>query len=344
MLRELYYDPKTGFTGIQELQRKSGLPTGIVKKWLHEQDTYTLHKPVQKNFPTRRVWVSGIDDQWQADLVDMIKWKHLNKGYQHILTVIDCFSKYAWAIPIKNKSGDEIVLAFKKIFSERKPSMIQTDAGTEFIGKKTQELFKKMDIHWFATNSEKKASIVERLNRTLKTKMWKYFTDVGNKVWVDVLNDLVYNYHHSFHRSIKMTPVEASKKENENKVFLNLFPNVDQTLRKPKFNIGDKVRIAKWKHSLHKGYLPNWTMEIFTVTDVKYTNPVTYKIADFDDEPVEGSFYEQELVRFDKQDKDYEIEKIVKQRRKGGKKQFLVKWKGYPENMNSWVNEENLNL
>src|ERR1700754_75175 len=225
----------------------------------------------------------------------MIKWKHLNKGYQHILTVIDCFSKYAWAIPIKNKSGDEIVLAFKKIFSERKPSMIQTDAGTEFIGKKTQELFKEMDIHWFATNSEKKASIVERLNRTLKTKMWKYFTDVGNKVWVDVLNDLVYNYHHSFHRSIKMTPVEASKKENENKVFLNLFPNVDQTRRKPKFNIGDKVRIAKWKHSLHKGYLPNWTMEIFTVTDVKYTNPVTYKIADFDDELVEGSFYQQEL-------------------------------------------------
>src|ERR1700754_1360806 len=114
--------------------------------------------------------------------------------------------------------------------------------------------------------------------------------------------------------------------------------------KKPKFNVGDKVRIAKWKHSLHKGYLPNWTMEIFAVTEVRYTNPVTYKIVDFDDEQVEGSFYEQELVRFDKQDKDYEIEKIVKQRRKGGKKQFLVKWKGYPENMNSWVNEENLNL
>ena len=129
-----------------------------------------------------------------------------NDNFNYILTVIDVLSKYAWAIPIKRKTGDFVVEAFKKIFKERKPKLLQTDHGSEFIGKKTQALFQENDIKWFETYNTVKAQIVERFNRTLKDRMYKYFTANDTKRWVDVLPDLVYNYNNSYHRSIKMTP------------------------------------------------------------------------------------------------------------------------------------------
>ncbi len=97
-------------------------------------------------------------------------------------------------IPIKNKTADEIIEAFNKVFKERKPKKLKTDKGKEFINKKFQRLLDELKIDWFITNSDVEASIVERFNRTLKTKMWRYFTEIGNKKWIHVLNDLLYNY------------------------------------------------------------------------------------------------------------------------------------------------------
>ena len=265
-----------------------------------------------------------------------------NKGFNYLLTVIDCFSKYAWAIPIKNKTAEEIINSFDQIFKQRQPLKLQTDKGKEFINNKFQKFLKSKNIIWFSTNSEFKASIVERFNRTLKTKMWKYFTQVGNKKWINIVDDLVYNYNNTYHRSIKMTPIEGSKKENETKVFKNLYPEEDKTNLVNRFKIGDKVRISKYKGTFDKGYLPNWTTELFTVSKVFNTNPVTYKVKDNNDDEIEGIFYEPELVKFDKQDQDYEVEKILKTRTKNGKKEYFVKWLGYPDSMNSWIPEENL--
>ncbi len=108
---------------------------------------------------------------------------------------------------------------------------------------------KCLKVDWFSTNSDLKASIVERFNRTLKTKMWRYFTEVWHKKWINVIDDLVYNYNNSFHRSIKMTPIEGSKKENESIVYKNLYKdgNESDIKIKPKYKVGDKVRISKWK-------------------------------------------------------------------------------------------------
>ena len=116
----------------------------------------------------------------------MRNYETQNKNTNYILAVIDIFSKYAWAVPIKKKTGDEIAEAFKNIFKERIPRKIHTDKGLEFINKPTQELFKKHGIHWFATENETKAQVVERFNRTLKTKMWKYFTENETKKWIDI--------------------------------------------------------------------------------------------------------------------------------------------------------------
>ena len=229
----------------------------------------------------------------------MRQFKNYNYKTNYILTVIDIFSKYAWAVPIKKKTGLEITKAFKKIFKERVPSKLQTDKGTEFLDKNSQKLFKDNNIHWFTTeNIEIKCSVIERFNRTLKTKMWKYFTAKNTKKWIDVLDKLIKNYNNSYHRSIKMKPVEASLEENESKVYNNLF-KPKETL-KPKFKVKGRVRISKSKKDFKKGYLPTFTTEVFIISKVLKTDPITYRIKDLNKEEIKGTFYEKELVHYNK--------------------------------------------
>ena len=239
--------------------------------------------------------MNEIDDQWQADLVDMRHYK--DQGYQYILTVIDVFSKYAWAIPIKRKTGDEISRLFEILFKERKPKKLHTDKGLEFINRSTKLLFKEQDVHWFATENETKAQVVERFNRTLKNRMWKMFTRLQSNKWVRILPDVVYNYNSTKHRSIGMTPVEGSKKENEASVYRKLFPKNSEPIKKPKFNVGDVVRITVKRGDFRKGYRPTFTKELFTIVEILKTDPITYKITALDGEEIQGSFYEEEMVK-----------------------------------------------
>jgi Integrase core domain/Domain of unknown function (DUF5679) len=222
-LEKIYYDPKTGFSGINDLQRKTGKSQKVVKEFLNQQDTYTLHKPARKFFKRERVYIHDIDEQWQSDLVEMIPYSKENCNFKYLLTVIDCFSKFGWAIPIKNKTGDETVRVFEVLFKNRKPQKIQTDKGKEYYNSKLNKLFKDNDITHFSTESDKKASIVERFNRTIKDKMWRIFTQNNNHKWIHIIDDLLKNYNNSYHRSIKMNPIEASKKENRELIYNNLF-------------------------------------------------------------------------------------------------------------------------
>ena len=132
-----------------------------------------------------------------------------------------------------------------------------------------------------------------------------------------------------------MTPKEASQKENEKKVFANLYDDLIYLKpKKPKFSIGDKVRISKYKRRVFdKGYTPNWTEEVFVVDKILLTKPVTYKIVDLLGEEIEGSFYEKELQKAKQQ--TFRIEKVVRRHTK--KKKALVKWKGYSDKLNSWI-------
>ena len=289
-----YYNPKTGYSGVQDLVRKTGKSKKEVEEFLQKQDVYSLHKPIVRKFQRRKVYVDFIDQQWQADLVDLRNLKQHNKGFGYILMVIDCFSKYGWAVPLKKKTGEEVLNAFKKIFKERKCEKLQTDKGTEFINKQTQEYFKKEGINFFTTENETKAQIVERWNRTIKDKMFKYFTANNTKKWIDVLPDLIYNYNNSFHSSIKITPTEASLKKNEKQVKENLYPTKEK-LQKPVFKIGDKVRIYAKTGDFKKGYKPNFTKEIFMINKINLTKPPTYEIEDLNGEDITGKFYKEEL-------------------------------------------------
>ena len=147
--------------------------------------------------------------QWQARFCDMTSKAEYNDGYTFILTCIDCFSKYAWAIPIMSKRGEEIVQAFKRILkmSGRKPKRLQTDKGKEFLNTKVQSFLRENGIQLFTTESDKKASIVERFNRTTKGRTYKYFTVNNTYRYEEVLRSLVGGYNNTYHRSIKMKPI-----------------------------------------------------------------------------------------------------------------------------------------
>jgi len=323
------------FGGVENLQRYSAKPLKEVSQWLMGQDAYTLHKPLRKTFRRRRTYSKGINDLFQADLADMSALARQNDGNRYILTCIDVFSKRAWAIPLKTKSGDCVKEAFEKIFEDEIPNMIQTDKGTEFLNSTVQALFARHDVkHYTSENEDIKAAVVERFNRTLKNKMWRYFTYAKTQKYTDVLDDLVHSYNNTYHRSIGMAPSQVTI-DNSQEIVKRLYP----LKRKPiyKFEVGDKVRMGRGKHVFKKGYVQGWTDEIFTVTTRHPTDPATYGVKDYDGEDIKGKFYEQELQKVLKQDDVYEIEEVVKTRKRGGKVEYFVKWKGYPSKFNSWV-------
>ena len=299
-----------------------------------------LHKPIKRNFTRRRVIVNHIDEVWCSDIVEMQKFSRWNKGYRYLLMVLDVFSKYGWIVPLKDKKGETVMNAFKTIFKERrKPQYLWTDKGKEYYNKHVKELLDKNKITLYSTENEEKSSVCERWNRTIKTKMWKQFTVQGNTQYLDMLPKLVKQYNNTKHSSIKMTPTEASKKKNEGVVYFNLYGDMKPISTKSKYRVGDKVRISKYKRPVFdKGYTANWTEEVFTVDKIQYTNPITYRLKDLSGEEISGSFYEQEMQKA-VQDV-YRIEKVIRRDPRKGK--ALVKWSGYPEKFNSWVNISDL--
>ena len=259
----------------------------------------------------------------------MQAFSKFNRGVKYLLAVIDVFSKYGWLIPLKDKTEKSVASGLETIFKETKPEK-RIDKGKEFYNKHVKDL-----IEFYSTENKEKSSMVERCIRTMKEKMWKYFSANSTNVYMNVLPDLVREYNNTRHPSIKMTPVMASKKENELRVWRNLYPDHLEIYDiKPKFSVGDKVRISKKKKTFEKGYTTRWTEEIFTIIEVKRTSPITYRIADLNGEEIRGTFYEPELQKTSQE--LFRIEKVIKR----GKKKSLVKWKGYFDDFNSWVDNK----
>ena len=323
-------------------KQKINIKDPQVKKWLLEKEYYTLHRPKRKNFKRRQVIVPGIDHTWQADLVDVSSLSDKNDDFKFILTCIDVFSKYAWAMALKNKSGKTLETAFETFLSERRPLKLHTDKGSEFYNKNFKGLLDKYKIKMYSTESELKACIVERFNRTLKEKMWRMFTDKKSYRYIDDLDNLIYSYNNTYHNSIKCTPKEVKLKDEE-KIFKRLYGYNrnygDDTPIHLKFKINDKVRISKYKRVFEKGYTPNWTREIFIVYSVIATNPAVYKIKDLNDEKILGTFYDYELQKIYKYDEIFLIDEILKTRVRNNQKEYLVSWLGYPASFNSWVKD-----
>jgi hypothetical protein len=301
-----------------------------------------LHRAARRNYPTRRVELKGIDDHYyQADLVEMIPYSRMNNNYKYILMLINCFTKFAFAIPLKRKTGDEVASALAPLLKRHRIKLLQTDAGKEFYNSKVEALLKEHNVKLYSTYSEKKASIVERLNRTIKTRMWTKFSEQGSYKWLHLLPTLVHEYNNTVHRTIGMKPKDVNK-TNEELVMRRINSSVQRpaNTRRPKFKVDDPVRISKNKKIFDKSYIQNWSNEIFKIHAVhNESRPVTYELIDTRGEIIKGRFYEHELTKTDFADV-YLVERVI--RRKNGK--VLVKWMGFDKSFNSWVDEEDLVL
>lgn len=345
-LAEVYYNVENpaSFSRPEVLARAAGVSKKEAQKWLASQPAYTLHKNARKRYRTRRYVVNNIDSQWQCDLADMQQLARYNNGYKYILTVIDILSRFAWARPLKSKQGREVADAFVNILEEgRIPKRIQSDQGKEFENGNVQNVMQAHDIELFSVKSAYKAAMVERFNRTLKTKIWRFFTAKNTYRWVGELSNFVHAYNNSIHRSIKMKPSDVTA-ENAMDVWLQQYGNLHRGIEDDaKFEVGDRVKISKVKGVFEKGYLSNWTEEEFFVDaiNMKY-QPITYQLIDYHGSRIEGSFYHYELQKVKRDDAVYLVERILGRRRDGNKNWYLVKWMGYPRSFNSWVSEDDL--
>lgn len=299
-----------------------------------------IHYPARKNFPRRHVLVKGLNDTFQADLIELKRYSRENNNYNYILTVIDIFSKFAFARAIKSKTGNEVTNAMMSIFNShlRIPKNMHTDRGKEFYNKYFEALMKKYKINHYSTFSSLKAQIVERFNRTLMTRLWKLFSLNGSHKWTNLLVSVIDEYNNTKHRTIKLKPVEVNE-TNELELLNTVYKKQLKmsSYKDAKYHVNDFVRISKYKSLFEKGYTPNWSTEIFKIYEIRLTNPITYLLEDTQKNRIKGAFYEQEIKNVKFPDV-YLVEKILKTR----KNEVYVKWLGFDDSFNSWIKKKDL--
>src|SRR6267154_553973 len=336
---EAYTNPSHAgsFRGLKAIQRHAKVDEKTAREWLMGEKSYTLHKQSKTKFRRRRTIAKGINELWQADLVDLGLLSNENDSQRYLLTCIDVFSKYARVEPLKNKSGSSLTIAFTKMLEEQQCKLLQTDKGTEFLNASFQKLLRDRNIrHYTSENDDIKAAVVERFNRTLKGMMWRYLSHTMNGRYIDVLPQLVSSYNSTHHRSINMTPSEVTA-QNESLVRRRLYPPKN-VVSKWRYQVGQTVRLRQTKRVFKKGYEPSWTEEIFTIASLYPSDPPTYILKDLAGEEIKGKFYEQEIQPIlQKTDDTFIVERVLKTRRRGRRTEYFVKWRNYPDKFNSWV-------
>ena len=353
-LRQIYLDPSHPGSFGSALQlyknvKKEGrynISHSKIKKWIQKQESYSRNKKVTRQFKRGRVIVEGIDDQFDADLASLIDYSETNDGYKYLLVVIDIFSRYAWVQPLKDKSAVEIVKAFDKIISEgRIPKRLRTDAAKDFTSEKFQKYVKGKGIVHFTTHNEKQANYVERFIKTLKSKIYRYMVSQNSSRYIDVLQKIVDSYNKTWHSGIRSEPINVTK-ENEKQLWWQMYwpkepydPHKKKNVIKFSFKVGDRVRTTFVRHAFQREYDSKWTGEIFKVSRryMRQDQPI-YKLVDWYDKPMKGSFYQNELQKVDVSAQDmFKIEKVIKYKGRGNKREALVHWLGWPKHFDSWI-------
>ena len=362
ILNNYYYKPSkpAAFTGVDKLYKvlkADGHKIGKskIRKWLAGQNVYTKHKPVYHKFKRSKVVVPAKYYQFDADTVSMTRYEKINKGFKYFLVIIDILSRYAWTHPLKSLTGKEMVKALKSVV-QKNPKHFRFDGGSEFQNKDVKKYLENLGIHQFQTLNDKKANYVERLNKTIKSKLMKHMFYKHNRDWVDVLPAITDSYNNTYHRSIKMTPAQALKTDNAT-LWLKQYSlkgkktehkkklknGLSQRTTKFRFKVGDTVKLSYNRSRFDRAYDDMWTDENFVITERNVDqNIAQYSIKDYNNDPVKGRFYEAELQKVNVANDSnpiYKIEKILKKRTKRGIKEVLVKWDGWSSKFNSWIAE-----
>ena len=329
---------RTPYDALAYSAIKSKKVLGLGNNFTMEDLSNELNKPAINKFPRKKIIVNHIDEIHSYDLVDMQKYYKINKGCKYIFTNIDIFSKYSWAFPLKSKKISDIKQCFQKIFKERKPKYTWSDKESAFFSKEMLTFFKDNNVKIYYTNSNLKAVVVERFNRSLRELMMKEFVKKNNTIWYNILPNLIKKYNNRRHSTIKMILVDVNK-SNENYI-RNTVNNYSITNKKSKFKTDDLVRISLKRRELFDKPTGNikWSEELFKIYKINKSNVITYELKDLNNEIIKGIFYEKELQKSKNTEGEYIIEKISKT--KGNK--IFVKWRRYSNNFNSWIDKNNV--
>ena len=373
-LRKLYYTPGNpgAFGGPEKLYQavkqdgKHRIGRIRIRQFLNNEDPYSLMKPIRRSFPRSKVVVNTIDSMWDGDLADVSNISSQNDGCKFLLVLIDIFSRFLFIVPLKNKQHQNIIDDLKSVFQTgRKPNSLRTDKGSEFKNRWVKTFLKKEGVHTIYTQNETKANYAERVIRTMKNIMYRYFIKNRTYRYVDVLSDLVTGYNQRPHRSLGEHAPATVNEKNADEIRLVAYlstkkkipklhankPEKPNELRRRirnkrifKYKIGDDVRISQLKHTFQRDYQQKWTEEYFKVSKRYQRDGIpVYKLKDLADDPIEGTFYESELQKVMKSgDILYRVEKVLRKRKRGKTKEAFVKWDGWPSKFNSWIPETSL--
>jgi len=307
-----------------------------------------LHAPAYKPSAFRQVRTWGIDDVWTCDLMDL-SWANAGafEGHndaRYVLCVMDCFSRMAWAEPLKSKTAQETWTAFHRILhrSRRAPKHLWCDAGGEFVNKLWTKGLKELGCERYHTYGLHKACMIERFNQTLGQMLWRHvFTPLQTRKWAPYLQDVLAYYNAKEHSALGVSPTEASKPENEWPLMVKQYGRaaMNEPEARPKYAVGDWCRIARVKELFEKGNTARWSGERFKVMAVKEGWPSMYTLQAENGESIDGSWYEAEMQRTAAPTSDdlALIEEVLKKRKRGGREELFVKFLGYPDSYSRWI-------
>ena len=236
-------------------------------------------KPPRKNYPTNKIVFNIINEIWSMDLLDFSDYKTSNnKGFRYIFLIIDNFSKYLWCIPLKNKYSQTITNEFSNNLtrSKRKPLKMESDRGAEFYNNIFHNFLKVKNVQHYSRFSDIGPSVAERVIRTKRNLLKKPIFLADNADWKSELPSVIKKYNNTIHSSIKMTPIQASKKSNEKEAYSNL--RDDRVKQKPKFNLRQLVTTDDIKKVFSKGDSTNWSYKLYTITEVIHDIIPIYRI------------------------------------------------------------------
>ncbi|KAL3108118.1 hypothetical protein niasHT_015933 [Heterodera trifolii] len=278
LLELLYKDLSSpvAFTSVESLLREARksqrkISRTDVQNYLASQRTYTLHRQAKRRYRRLPTLASGLHTEWQADLAIFDRLGKQNRGYSYLLVCIDTLSRQVFVEPVKTKTSANMIIAFGRIFKRSKyiPWKVLTDQGKEFTARAVQQFFRTKDVEHFCmlTSPQFHAGMAERANRSIKERLYRYFTERNTYKWIDVVQDIVRAINHSPNSTIGMRPADVNFKNAEalRQKLHNAAENVVR--RQPKYRVGDRVRIEKYKHVFQKGYLPRFTNELFTMAE-----------------------------------------------------------------------------
>lgn len=353
LLEKQYYDLSKGgaYTSASKLYhilKSKGInDVGkyTIRKWLQNQDDYSLQKPARKSFKNPRVVVNRIDEQYDMDLIDVSSLSKNNDGITYLLVVIDIFSRYLWIQPLRNKTGTQVAKALDKVFSEgRICEKLRSDNGKEFVNNVVKEYLKSKNIYHFTTQNSPKANYAERIIKTVKGMLFKYFQKKRTYRYIDILSDIVTSYNLTPHKSLNYVAPENVTKENEANLwaYMYLKPSKVKRVRPFLFKRNDIVRLSHTNMVFKRSYDEQFSKEVFKITKrFRVQNIPQYKIRDMKNYLIKGNFHEAELQKIEKdEDALWLIEKVVRKRKRNGQMQYLCKFEGFDDSFNQWIPEK----